>query len=288
MTSTTASRLPDPQGTDDPPGVPRARFSREGSLAVLGTFLTWCLVLPRLVPGTVGDHGTYASVAERILAGDRLYVDVSANKDPLFYNLLALGRLLSPLADVALEVLWVLAAGLAVLVLARSVSVRQTVAAVIAFAGVPLVLTGAAYEPGMTHLPGVALTLVSLALAARSRWYLAGGIVVAVFFAKLILVPVAVVALVGVAAHRRAWADLLRAAAAAVVGTLAGVGALWARGELQGWIDSFGYNARYARGELTESRYGGGIGSPHTQSVCATWSWCARDFISTRSTRSRT
>src|SRR5690242_21618277 len=45
--------------------------------------IAWAVALPRLVPSTFGDHGTYASVAERLIAGDRLYVDVWDNKDPL-------------------------------------------------------------------------------------------------------------------------------------------------------------------------------------------------------------
>ena len=78
---------------------------------VVAVVIAWAVALPRLVPSTFGDHGTYASVAERLIAGDRLYVDVWDNKDPLFYYALALGRLVSPLADVALEILWVVGRG---------------------------------------------------------------------------------------------------------------------------------------------------------------------------------
>ena len=71
------------------------RWRRPGGVAV---------TLPRMVPSTYGDHGTFVSVAERIvLAGDRLYVDVSDNKDPFFYAVVAVGRTVSHLATSRLK-----------------------------------------------------------------------------------------------------------------------------------------------------------------------------------------
>ena len=63
-----------------PPTAATARIA-----PVVAVVLAWVVALPRLVPSTFGDHGTFVSVAERLLAGDRLYVDVWDNKDPLFY-----------------------------------------------------------------------------------------------------------------------------------------------------------------------------------------------------------
>jgi hypothetical protein len=137
---------------------------------VVAVVIAWAVALPRLVPSTFGDHGTYASVAERLIAGDRLYVDVWDNKDPLFYYALALGRLVSPLADVALEILWVVGAGVAVLV---------------------------------------------LALSAGADRRLSVG---------------------------------------------AGLGAMWLRGELPGWVENFRLNADYADGGLASSQYGSVVG----------------------------
>ena len=182
--------------------------------AAAAVVVAWVIALPRLVPSTFGDHGTYISVAERLLAGDRLYVDVWDNKDPLFYgDALALGRLASPLGDILLEVTWVLGLALSVLVLARAAGARRNLAFVAGLGATPLLLTGPAYESGMTHLPGLALLLGEVACAVRSRWVVAGALVGLLLLTKLILAPVALGALLVVALHRRATgglADLVR------------------------------------------------------------------------------
>ncbi|WP_030203268.1 hypothetical protein [Terrabacter tumescens] len=256
-----------PWSPTTPAGAPRApapSASPGAAVAVvLAVAAAWAMALPRLVPSTFGDHGTYASVAERLLAGDRLYVDVWDNKDPLFYYALAVGRLASPLADVALEVLWVLGAGLAVTVLARAAGAAPKIAVVAGLGAMPLLLTGPPYESGMTHLPGLALLLGAVACAVRSRWVLAGALVGLLLLTKLILAPVVAGPLLVVALHRRSsggLTGLARAVLGAVVVLAAGVGAMWWRGELTGWVDNFRLNADYADGELAASQYGSVVG----------------------------
>ena len=232
-------------------------------VTVVAIVLAWVVTLPRLVPSTFGDHGTYVSVAERLLAGDRLYVDVWDNKDPLFYYALALGRLVSPLSDVVLEVLWVLGAGLSVLVLARAAGASRGLGLVAGLGATPLLLTGPAYESGMTHLPGLALLLGSVACAVRSRWLAAGVLVGLLLLTKLVLAPVVAGALLVVALHRRSTgglAGLARAAAGGVALLAVGIGAMWLRGELPGWVENFRLNADYAEGELAASQYGPVVG----------------------------
>ena len=231
--------------------------------AVVAVAVGWLLTLPRMVPGTFGDHGTFISVAERILAGDRLYVDVWDNKDPLFYYVLALARLASPLGDIVLEVLWVVLAAASVLVLARAAGASGNLALVAGFGATPLLLTGAAYEPGLTHLPGIALLLAAAACAVRSRWVAAGVLAGLLLFTKLVLVPVLVGALVVVAVHRRGTDGLsgvVRAALGAVGLVVVGVAAMALHGDLPGWVDNFRYNADYANGQLADSRYGSVVG----------------------------
>jgi hypothetical protein len=230
---------------------------------VVAVVLAWAVTLPRLVPSTFGDHGTYVSVAERLLSGDRLYVDVWDNKDPLFYYALAIGRLVSPLADVILEVLWVLGAGVSVLVLARAAGARRGLALVAGLGATPLLLTGPAYESGMTHLPGLALLLAAVACAVRARWVAAGVLVGLLLLTKLILAPVVAGALLVVALHRRSTggpSGLARAVVGAVALLAVGIGAMWLRGELPGWLENFRLNADYAEGELAASQYGPVIG----------------------------
>ena len=225
--------------------------------------VAWLVTLPRLVPSTFGDHGTYISVAERLLAGDRLYVDVWDNKDPFFFVALALGRTVSPLGDIAVEAFWVLVASWAVLVMAASAGAERRLALATGFGAIPLVLTGPAYEPGMTHLPGVALSLAAVACAVRSRWVVAGVLVGLLLLTKLILAPIAAGALLVVALHRARTggsAGLLRAAAGCLGLLLVGLATMWLRGELAGWIRNFGLNRAYADGELGDSQYGSAVG----------------------------
>ncbi|MFM6848007.1 MAG: glycosyltransferase 87 family protein [Terrabacter sp.] len=243
--------------------TPVARRPAAGVATAVAVLVAWVATLPRLVPSTTGDHGTYVSVAERLLAGDRLYVDVWDNKDPFFYYVLALGRLVSPLADVVIEVGWVVLAGMAVVVLARAAGAARGLSLVAGLGATPLLLTGPAYETGMTHLPGLALVLLAVASAVRSRWVLAGVLVGLLLLTKLILTPVAVGSLVVVAVHRRrehGLAGLVRSALAGAATVAVGVGALWARGELAGWLGNFRLNADYADGELAQSQYGSVVG----------------------------
>ncbi|KRF46063.1 DUF2029 domain-containing protein [Terrabacter sp. Soil810] len=262
MTSAPDTSVTKPAAAPAPGRSPTA--SATARIATVGAVvLAWAVTLPRLVPSTFGDHGTYVSVAERLLAGDRLYVDVWDNKDPLFYYALAIGRLVSPLADVVLEVLWVLGAGVSVLVLARAAGARRGLALVAGLGATPLLLTGPAYESGMTHLPGLALLLAAVACAVRSRWVVAGVLVGLLLLTKLILAPVVAGALLVVALHRRSTGGP-RGLARAVVGAVAllavGIGAMWLRGELPGWLENFRLNADYAEGELAASQYGPVIG----------------------------
>jgi hypothetical protein len=255
----TPASTPAPTATERPPAS--TVTARVATVAAI--VLAWLVTLPRLVPSTFGDHGTYVSVAERLLAGDRLYVDVWDNKDPLFYYALAIGRLVSPLADVVLELLWVLGAGVSVLVLARAAGARRGLALVAGLGATPLLLTGPAYESGMTHLPGLALLLAAVACAVRSRWVVAGVLVGLLMLTKLILAPVVAGALLVVALHRRPTGGLT-GLARAVVGAVAllavGIGAMWLRGELAGWLENFRLNADYAEGELAASQYGPVVG----------------------------
>ena len=218
------------------------------------------LTLPRLAPNpSTDDHGTFGSVAERLLAGDRLYVDVWDNKDPGFYYVLALGRLVSPLSDFVVEILWVLIACVSAWLLSRA-SGSSRGRALLVGGLTPVILTGTTYAAGMTHLPGVALSLAAIAAGARSRWLVAGAIVGLVLLVKLTMAPVAVAGLAVLLWHRRSRRGTLHAAAGLGTTLLGGGVLLAVRGELGGWLDNFGSNVTYSSGEYFSSRYGGPVG----------------------------
>src|SRR5512144_127111 len=102
-----------------PSGV-KTYFASLGPWVPVSILIIWVALLPRMIPDVrSADRGIFVSVAERLLAGDALYRDVWDNKDPLFYFSLALGRAISPYADIVIEVSWVACSSVALLVLAR-------------------------------------------------------------------------------------------------------------------------------------------------------------------------
>jgi hypothetical protein len=204
------------------------------------------LILPRTVPGKAYDRGIFVSVAERLRAGDRLYTDVWDNKDPLFYWVLALGRIWGPSGDVIVEVGWLVVGSLGALMIASGLGLGRTTSISLSLIATPLILTGGLYEPGATHLPGVALTLVAVGLAIRGRPALAGVTVVGVCAVKLVIAPL-VVLLVLLIAARRSWParSMGRCLAGAAGGLLLVGSTLLLRGELQGYLQTQAWNVAY-------------------------------------------
>ena len=130
---------------------------------------TWIFTISRAVPLRNGDRGVFVSMAERLAAGDVLYVDVWDNKEPLFFWTLSLGRLVSPGMDVVIEVAWIAAASVAIFFAARSAGAQNLLAAAAGFLATPLILTGAVYHAGFSHLPATAVFLAIAALALRRQ-----------------------------------------------------------------------------------------------------------------------
>src|SRR6476659_6043846 len=69
------------------------------AVLVLGTLAIWIVIFPRLGFNHDGDRGIYASVGERLLAGDTLYSGVWDNKDPLFFYFVAMQRAIGAWAE---------------------------------------------------------------------------------------------------------------------------------------------------------------------------------------------
>ena len=214
----------------------------------------WWLVLFLTLGGVDADYGNFVTVAERLLAGDRLYVDVYENKDPLFQYLNAASRAVSPLGTWWLGFAFVGIAAVAVWHLLRGFGMGVRPAFVVGAIVTPIVLTGAAYFPGSSHLPGVAVLLVSLALASRGRWLLAGIALGMLVWLKVVLLPVALAALIVllIAGWSTKSAARLAVGAAGAALTLAALVAL--RGELAPYAANLIANTQYssyASGGLT-------------------------------------
>ncbi len=72
--------------------------------------ITWVVVIAITVPQAQsigpqpnGDYGFFTAVAERLVAGDRLYVDIWDNKDTLFNGFVTLSSLVNPVLPFVLD-----------------------------------------------------------------------------------------------------------------------------------------------------------------------------------------
>ena len=215
--------------------------------------LTWLLVLARAIPERSGDRGVFASMAERLAAGDVLYVDVWDNKEPLFFLTLAAGRLVSPYMDVALELLWILAICIAAFALMRARHVSSLMSALVAFSGTPLIITGAIYYAGFTHLPSTALTLAGFALLVRGHPILSGVLLAALVGFKIIIVPVSLALFLAWFLIHRNWRALILYILGGLGGLVSLALLLIVRGELTGFIDLLISNVGYSQSPISDA-----------------------------------
>ena len=212
----------------------------------------WALTMSRAIPYRDGDRGVFASVAERVVAGDRLYVDVWDNKEPLFYLTLALGRTISPYVDVLLELAWLATGSLATYSIARSCRLSTSMSTFVAWVGIPLILTGGGYAAGFTHLPGTVLILVTFALLLRGRLLAAGALLPVIIAFKILALPVALAILaVHLVHHRRAAWGRFALGATGATAVLAAL--LLLRGELGGFLTLVRTNLTYSQADLADA-----------------------------------
>ena len=206
----------------------------------------WFLAVPSMVPGVTSDRGIYIAVLERLLAGDRLYVDVIDNKDPLFYWLQLIPHSISPLLAVTLEVGYVLVCSFAVRGILRRLRIDSLVATIAAFALVPGILTGLCYIAGMTHLPGIAFLLVSVWAFVAKKPVVSGIFAGLLFFTKIVLFPFAPLVWLLLASNRR-WMFPRYLLGLTSAGLVVGL-TLLVRGELGGYLRMLRFNFVYSQG----------------------------------------
>ena len=227
--------------TLQPVALGMARSNRVVAAALIAC--TWAVVvlltIPRAISRGVADYGFLTGIAERLRAGDVLYTQVWDNKDPLVYYSLAIARSLGPNGVIGawiLELLWVVLAAVAIFVIARFQGLSRTMSSYVGFGLTPLIMLGAAYYMGSTHPPAIALLLVAVALVFSRHPLTAGVVIGLLLFFKLVLVPLAVVAVAAtiIALKRRSdikWLLIGFGAAAFIMAVVLGV-----RGELVGFI----------------------------------------------------
>ena len=233
------------------------------SVGVFAAF-TWLLVagmtFPRAITGGVADYGFFTAIAERLRAGDTLYVEVWDNKDPFVFYFLAVARNVGPNGVIGawlLELSWVVIASIALFVIATRIAIPATLAVLVAFVLSPIVILGMPYFMGSTHLPAVALLLAAVALVYSDRPLLAGIAIGVLVFFKLVMVPIAIATIAaGIWANRKKPATT--PLVAGFLGTLATVSIiLLIRGELFSFVDTQVHNTLYSQSPIVSAEYVG-------------------------------
>jgi hypothetical protein len=218
------------------------------------SIVQFLVIFPRIVPSiNLPDRGIFVSVAERLLAGNKLYIGVWENKDPIFYWMIAFGRIFSPFADIILEILYILIAAISLYFLTLSFNLRKTSSLIIGSIACPIIITGGNYYPGYSHLPGTALALASLAFLLRDRYFFSGLLLSFLLFTKLTTAPVLismVIVLLIANWNLRKFKILLLGI---IFGTAIPVTGLLVRGEFLGYIENFKFNIAYANENLYPS-----------------------------------
>ncbi|MHB2166110.1 hypothetical protein [Alsobacter sp. R-9] len=204
------------------------------------------MLVPLMVPSTGGDRGIFVSVAQRLLAGDRLYIDVYDNKEPLFYYFVATQRIGGGVSEFITELILFVTCSFIVNDMMKQAGLGSF-RIIVAFAGVPVVLAGAYYIPGGGYLPGVVLALAAASLALRGRAMAAGCLIGVLAFVKILYAPVAA-AVVLVFVHG-SGAGVTRVIAGVMIATIAACLLLAVRGELIPFIDVIVGNVRYSGNE---------------------------------------
>jgi hypothetical protein len=152
------------------------------------TFFFFCFTA-RLIPSPTSDRAVFVSVAEYLLSGNRLYIDVYDNKDPLFYYAVSMQRLLGSAAEYMFEFLMLTIATVSAYYISCIIECTGTIRKRILLIAVPLLVTGAFWIPGYNHLPATALSLLACFLFLRKKMLLTGGCIGLVAFTKLIAFP---------------------------------------------------------------------------------------------------
>jgi hypothetical protein len=235
------------------------------------------LVFIRGRPSLTGDAGVFVSVAGRLLHGDRLYVNVIDNKDPLFYYSHA-GALavLGWRGPFLLDIVWVAIAAASIALLLRSIGASRLTSAV-GFVAYPLLLTGEWYYADYTQLAPLAFAPLIGWLWMRGRCALAGallglGVLFEVNLALVLASAPLALLLVGLPTSS-VRGQLARSAAGlgAVLATAAAI--LAVLGELHGYLKGLVANISYSRDVLSALKHrtgiighlqiaGGGTGGP--------------------------
>lgn len=209
--------------------------------------ITWLVVLLRIQPWPFSDYGVFLSVARRLNSGDVLYQGIWDNKDPFVYYSLAILQPLGQPGLWALEALWFVLAALSIYLISRRYGMSRSWSVLLGAVATPIVIIPFHYFPGTTHLPGISLSLVALALAISGRFGASGIALGLLFFFKLSMLPIALAGLAIVLLKRHSYRQLVPLAWGSVITLAVGFTIVTLRGELLAYLDSLVHNFTYSQ-----------------------------------------
>lgn len=232
-------------------------------LAPASLLLGGVLVIVRGRPSLLSDTGVFMSVAGRLLRGDRLYVNVIDNKDPLFfYTHAAALAVLGWRGPTLLDVVWLAIAAASCAMLLRALTF-PTGAIALGFFSYPFLLSGSWYLAGYSMLPSLALIPLVGWLWLTKRFTLAGTVIGVGGFLQIDIVPLLAsmpIALLILKRPSRAVATpVLMGLAGFAAVALAGCLVLALAGELSGYAQNLVRNVAYSHDAFKALGETGGI-----------------------------
>ncbi len=244
-------------------GAPLASARDRIALAFASFGYGALLVVLRGRPSVESDAGVFLSVAGRLLRGDRLYMGIIDNKDPLFFYSHAIALdVFGWSGPFFLDVIWVAIAAAGTLLLLRAIGASRLVS-VIGFLVYPVMLTGAWYDAGYSLLAALAFAPMIGYLWMRGDLVAAGALFAIGFLFKvnlaLILASVPLAILVFRLTPRPIVSQLIRAAIGFALVLAAAAIALAVRGELHGYLQNLVDNVSYSRAVLTATGHASGV-----------------------------
>jgi len=209
--------------------------------------VTWLVVILRIQPWPFSDYLVFLAVARRLHAGDVLYEGVWDNKDPFVYYSIALVQDLGQPALWALEAAWFVIAAFSAYLIARHFALSRHWSLFIGAVLVPIVLIPFHYFPGTTHLPGVSLSLLALATFLGKRYALSGIALGLLFFFKLTMLPIPLIAIAVIALRHRRPRTLMPVGLGSVITVGIGAVVIAVRGEFVPYLGSLLHNFIYSQ-----------------------------------------
>jgi hypothetical protein len=214
--------------------------------------ITWFYIFLRTTPVLGNDSQAFLQIGARVAQGDRLYLDVWDNKDPLTYWITSLYTYNYPLVAHLIELIWFGTISISAYFISRKFQISFRISLLAAWVLAPLAVLNLAYFSGSTEVPGLAVLIASVALAMQRRYVVAGILIGVLVFLKLIFTPIALALVLYWMWGQRENRIFLDLIAGFFVGIASITVLLIVRGELAGYVEMLNINILYSNAQLTD------------------------------------